>query len=141
VQLSKVSVIYLGTHSNATSAAAKVVIPTLMVFEKHGTFVNQQFRIQRFAKAVPGGPGATDDLVVLSRLVSAAGGPKLGADLGSLWPSIAAEVAPLSTMSYGNIPDTGLLLDATPWQGLAFVEGPSLHFKPAAPAAKEASRG
>jgi hypothetical protein len=56
-QLAKVSVIYLGTQANATSDAAKVVIPTLTVFEKNGTFVNQQFRIQRFAKAVPAARG------------------------------------------------------------------------------------
>ena len=140
-QLAKVSVIYLGTHANPTSAAARVLIPTLTVFEKHGTFVNQQFRIQRFARAVPGGPGATDDLLALSRLVAAAGGPWLGADVGSLWATIASEVPALSTMAYGNIPDTGLLLDATPWAALPFAEGPSLHFKPAAPAAKEAPRG
>ena len=131
-QLAKVAVIYLGTHANATSAAARIVIPTLTVFEKHGTFVNQQFRIQRFAKAVPGVPGAADDLVVLARLVSAAGGPALGADVGSLWPALAAEVPALAAMAYGSIPDTGLLLDATPWSGLPFAEGPALHFKPAA---------
>jgi hypothetical protein len=44
-------------------------------------------------------------------------------------------------MSYGDIPDTGLLLDAAPWAGLAFAEGPGLHFKPADPAPKEAARG
>jgi NADH-quinone oxidoreductase subunit G len=131
-QLARVSVIYLGTHANATSAAARVVIPTLTVFEKHGTLINQQFRIQRFAKAVPGPVGATDDLVALSRLVSAAGGPALGADVGSLWPSIASELQVLATMAYGNIPDTGLLLDASAWSGLAFPEGPTLHFAPPA---------
>jgi NADH-quinone oxidoreductase subunit G len=140
-QLAKVAVIYLGTHADATSAAARIVIPTLTVFEKHGTLVNQQFRIQRFAKAVPGATGATDDLLILARLVSAAGGPNLGADVGSLWPSIASEVPALATMSYGDIPDTGLLLDATPWAGLAFAEGPGLHHKPGAPAPKEAPRG
>jgi NADH-quinone oxidoreductase subunit G len=140
-QLSKVSVIYLGTHANPTSAAARVLIPTLTVFEKHGTLVNQQFRIQRFARAVPGAAGTTDDLLALSALVAAAGGPRFGADVGALWPAIAAEVPALATMAYGNIPDTGLLLDAAPWAGLPFVEGPGLHFKPAAPAAKEAARG
>ncbi|MBP6506995.1 MAG: (2Fe-2S)-binding protein, partial [Opitutaceae bacterium] len=60
-QLAKVSVIYLGTHANATSAAAKVVLPTLTVFEKSGTFVNQQFRLQKFSKAIPAVAGTTDD--------------------------------------------------------------------------------
>ena len=49
-QLAKVSIVYLGTHQNTTTAPAKVVIPTLTVFEKNGTFVNQQFRIQKFLK-------------------------------------------------------------------------------------------
>jgi NADH-quinone oxidoreductase subunit G len=137
-QLSRVSVIYLGTEANPTSAAAKVVFPTLTVFEKNGTFVNQQFRIQRFAKAVPAAVGATDDLVVLARLAAAAGGPALGSDVGSLWPAIAAQVPALGTMSYANIPDTGLLLDGAPWASLPFAEGPTLHFKPAA---KEAAHG
>ena len=48
---------------------------------------------------------------------------------------IAAEVPALATMLYKNIPETGLLLDSTPWAGLPFVEGETLHFKPAAPAA------
>ncbi|HEY5227931.1 MAG TPA: 2Fe-2S iron-sulfur cluster-binding protein [Opitutaceae bacterium] len=131
-QLAKVSVVYLGTHANATSAAAAVVIPTLTVFEKHGTLVNQQFRIQRFAKAVPAVAGATDDLVVLSRLVHASGGASLGSDVGTLWGAISAEIPALATMSYGNIPDTGLLLDGSAFAGLDFAEGPTLHFKPAA---------
>ncbi|HEY4989339.1 MAG TPA: 2Fe-2S iron-sulfur cluster-binding protein [Opitutaceae bacterium] len=139
-QLAKVSIIYLGTHANATSAAAKVTIPTLTIFEKHGTLVNQQFRIQRFAKAVPGPVGATDDILVLSKLVVAAGGPLLGANVADLWPTISAEAPALATMNYGNLPDGGLLLDASPWSSLPFAEGPTLHYKPADAAPKEASR-
>jgi NADH-quinone oxidoreductase subunit G len=138
-QLAKVSIVYLGTHANSTSAAARVVFPTLTVFEKNGTLINQQFRIQRFARAVPGVAGATDDLVVLSELVAAAGGPRVASEIGPLWTTIAAEVPALGTMNYGSIPDTGLLIDATPWADQPFAEGPGLHFKPAAPAAKEAA--
>jgi NADH-quinone oxidoreductase subunit G len=138
-RLARVSVIYLGTQADATSAAARIVIPTLTLFEKHGTFINQQFRIQRFARAVPGAEGATDDLMVLARLVAAAGGPNMGADVGALWPAIAAEVPLLGTMSYSSLPDTGLLVDGSEWSALPFAEGPGLHFKPAAP--KEAAHG
>ncbi len=135
-QLAKISVVYLGTHANATSAVAKVILPTLSLFEKNGTFVNQQFRIQKFAKAVPGPSGATDDLIVLAKLATAVGASSVpGADIGSVWKSLAAEVPALGTMSYANIPETGLLLDATPFAALPFVEGETLHFKPAAPAA------
>jgi len=138
-QLAKVSVVYLGTHANATSAAAKIVFPTLSVFEKNGTFVNQQFRLQKFAKAVPGATGASDDFVVLAKLVAAAGGAAVASDLGGLWKTIAAEVPALATMSFANLPATGLLLDATPFAALPFVEQETLHFKPAAPAAAAAA--
>jgi len=139
-RLSKVAVIYLGTHANATSEAARIVFPTLTVFEKDGTLVNQQFRIQRFARAVPGVAGAVDDLVVLAGLVAAAGGPALGGDVGSLWTSMAAEVPALRPLTYAGIPDEGLPLDPGPWSGLPFAEGASLHFKPGAPAPREAGR-
>jgi NADH-quinone oxidoreductase subunit G len=134
-QLAKVSVIYLGTHSNATSEAAKVVIPTLTVFEKPGTFVNQQFRLQKFGQAVPGPAGVANDLATLAQLVLAAGGAPVSAELGTLWSLIAAEVPALATVTCASLPATGLLLDATPWTALSFVEGETLHFKPAAAAA------
>jgi NADH-quinone oxidoreductase subunit G len=41
-------------------------------------------------------------------------------------------VPALGTVTYANLPETGLLLDATPWAGLPFVEGEGLHYKPAA---------
>ncbi|MDQ5980764.1 MAG: NADH-quinone oxidoreductase subunit [Verrucomicrobiota bacterium] len=138
-QLAKVSVIYLGTHNNATSAAAKVVIPTLTVFEKSGSFVNQQFRLQKFAKAVPGPAGVNDDLVTLAELVAAAGGGILPFALGQLWTQIAAETKVLAGLSHAALPATGHLLDASAWAGLPFCEGETLHFKPAAvPAAVNA---
>jgi NADH-quinone oxidoreductase subunit G len=89
-QLAKIGVIYLGTHRNATSEAAQIVIPTLTVFEKSGTFVNQQFRLQKFAKAVPGPADVADDLVTFSNLVAAVGGPTISSDLNSLWAVGAA---------------------------------------------------
>jgi NADH-quinone oxidoreductase subunit G len=138
-QLAKVSIIYLGTHQNATSAAAKVVIPTLTVFEKSGTFVNQQFRLQKFAKAVPGPADVADDLITLAELVAAAGGGIIPFDLGLLWGVIAAEVNPLAGLSHAKVPADGQLLDASAWASLPFCEGETLHFKPAAvPAAANA---
>ena len=132
-QLAKVAVVYLGTHANATSAVAKVVLPTLAVFEKNGMLVNQQFRLQKFAKAVPAPAGATDDLIVLAKLAAAAGA-SVPSDLGSLWKLLAAEVPGLGPITYANLPETGLLLDATPFAALPFVEGETLHYKPVAPA-------
>jgi len=33
---------------------------------------------------------------------------------------------------FRNVPEMGLLLDRTPWAGLAFPEGETLHYKPEA---------
>ncbi|MCF3648875.1 2Fe-2S iron-sulfur cluster-binding protein [Synoicihabitans lomoniglobus] len=130
-QLSKVAVIYLGAHGNPTSAMAQVVMPTLTVFEKNGTFINQQFRLQKFAAAVPGLAGSFDDLYVLDQFIVAVGGESIGVDVKSVWPTLAAEIPALATATYANLPATGLLLDSTPWASLNFPEGKSLHFEPA----------
>ncbi len=131
-QLAKVAVIYLGTHRNATSETARVVIPTLTVFEKNGTFVNQQFRLQKFAKAVPGPAAATDDLIVLAKLVAALNGSLVASDLAGVWRGLAAAVPALASITYATLPETGLLLDGTPFAHLPFIEGETLHYKPAA---------
>jgi len=128
-QLAKISVIYLGTHANPTADAAKVVLPTLMVFEKNGTFVNQQFRLQKFAAAVPGPTDASDDLAVLTQLVTALGGAPLGATAATLWPALTSEIPQLAKVTYQSLPDTGLLLDRTPWAALPFAEGETLHYQ------------
>jgi NADH-quinone oxidoreductase subunit G len=134
-QMQRVRIVYLGTHRNETSVAAKVVVPTLTVFEKAGCFVNQQFRLQKFAAAVPGPAEVPDDLAALSALVAAVGGRAPAGDLASVWAALASEAPALAGLSYAAIPDTGLLLDGSPWAGLPFPEGPGLHYRPAAPAA------
>jgi NADH-quinone oxidoreductase subunit G len=130
-QLAKVAVIYLGAHQNATTAAARVVIPTLMVFEKSGTFVNQQFRLQKFFKCVPGPTGAVDDLVALAKLVSASGGATLAPDVHGVWSALTTELPALRTITFANLPETGLLLDTTAFAALPFAERETLHYKPA----------
>ena len=129
-QLAKVRIVHVGTHASTTSAAAAVVLPGLTVFEKSGTFVNQQFRIQKFAAAVPGPAGATDDLELLARLATACGGTAPAGSVGPVWTALAAEVPALAAMTYERIPETGLLVDGTPWAGLGFAEVAGLHFTP-----------
>ena len=134
-QLAKVSVVYLGTHANATSKAAKFVIPTLTVFEKSGSFVNQQFRLQKFHKAVPGPAGATDDSKALSLLVNAVAGTTQPATIDEIWTALASEVPMLANLKWGTIPPDGLALEADAFASLPFCEGGSLHYKPAKEAA------
>ncbi len=130
-RLEKVQVIYLGTHGNATSEDASVVIPTLTVFEKSGTFINQQFRLQKFLQAVPGPPGVADDLVTISRLLDL-----LGGDEGRLttpervWTVLSSELKCFEGIAFDTLPETGEFLDGTAFRGLPFCEGATLHFEP-----------
>ena len=133
-QLAKVTIIYVGTHANATSAAAKVLIPTLTVFEKSGSLINQQFRLQKFLKCVPGPAGAHDDLTVLAGLATAAGAASVPADAPAVWSALAAEIPALAGRSLHTLPEEGVGLDAAPFAHLPFIEGAGLHFKPTTPA-------
>lgn len=134
-RLKKVSVVYLGTHRNATSEAAKAVLPTLTVFEKSGSFVNQQFRVQKFYAAVPGPAGTANDLALLARLVQRVGGGAQPSNVEEVWSALAAAVPQLAGFTWAQISPTGRTIDASAWAGLPFCEGPSLHFQPAAAAA------
>ncbi len=134
-QLARIAIIYLGTHRNATSEAARVLFPTLTVFEKSGTLINQQFRIQKFAAAVPGPGGAADDLAVLQALIVAAGGT-LAAEPNALWETMAKECPVFGAARFANLPETGLLLDGSAWAGLPFAEKAGLKYRPAEKAAE-----
>ncbi|MGA2052385.1 MAG: 2Fe-2S iron-sulfur cluster-binding protein [Opitutales bacterium] len=132
-QLRKVNVIYLGTHANHTSDLAQVVLPGLTVFEKTGSFVNQQWRVQRFYQAVPGPAGTVPDAQLLCRLQAAVGGAALVAiTQESLWQMLAARVPQLAGWTWASLGNLGRVLDASAWAHVPFTEGASLHYDPKA---------
>ena len=131
-QLAKVQIVYLGTHANATSEAAKVILPGHTVFEKSGTFINQQFRLQKFSAAIPGLAGTANDLVTLAKLLGQIVGASVAGELGVVWKQLAEEVRILNGVSFATLPETGVVLDSTDFANLPFAEGETLHYKPAA---------
>jgi NADH-quinone oxidoreductase subunit G len=131
-QLARVKLVYIGTHGSATTDAAQVILPTSTVFEKSGTFINQQFRLQKFLQAIPTLAGTTNDLVVLTKLLTAVGGASYTAELGAIWKTLAEEVRIFAGVSFASLPETGLALNSTDFANLPFVEGETLHYKPAA---------
>lgn len=130
-QLKKLNIIYLGTHSNPTSEIARIVIPTLMVFEKSGTFINQQFRLQKFVQAVPGPVGIMPDINTLNRIISLL---KKENDTSSsiklIWRQMQSSIPQFQNLSFETIPDTGVLLDVSTLSNLDFPEGKTLHYEP-----------
>ncbi len=130
--LAKVKVVYLGTCANPTSQVARVVFPTLSVFEKEGSFVNQSFRLQRFNAAIPGPLGIQQDIFTLEGIAAHLAGEKPTSPLiSSVWEQIALKVEPFSGMSWQGIGDEGVELDPIPFLDLPFVETSNLKFDPA----------
>ncbi|TVR47104.1 MAG: ferredoxin [Puniceicoccaceae bacterium] len=134
-QLERVRIIHLDTHRRPGLERAAVVLAGLTVFEKAGSFVNQQFRVQKFQKAVPGPGGAAEDLFLLATLAAELGGESMPSTPASVWQAMAAEIAAFRGMTFAGIPDDGVVVEAGRLAELPFVEGESLHYKPAAEAA------
>jgi len=130
--LSGVRVIYLGTHENATSHLAQVVIPTLTSFEKSGSFVNRGFFLQGFQQAVPGPAGLLPDVSILARLINELTDEgESSSDIDSIWKEMArSSTSPLKGLSFSDFKKEGVQLDGSKWADLAFVEKKALHFQP-----------
>lgn len=130
--LSKVNLIYMGTHHCRCSQKARVEIPILTTFEKSGTFVNQQFRLQKFALAVPGPSGVLSGIEAFSQLLDSVSESSPGlASVATVWGVMANDVAEFKDIEFAAIPATGILLDGSRFSEIPFVEGPGLHFEPA----------
>lgn len=133
--LEQIDVIYVGTHHNATTQLAKLVVPTLTVFEKDGSFVNQNFRLQRFKQAVPGPKSVTSEIVFLPKLIAQLQGDvhAVSPDMRQLWQHIAQETDVIEeAVSWHTLPDEGLALNAKPFSALDFVESKNLKYDPEA---------
>lgn len=138
--LAKVQVIYVGTHANATSEVANLVIPSLMVFEKDGTFINQNFRVQRFKAAVPGPRGIQPDFTVLEKICAPLAREKpVPVTIDVVWERMAATLDILpEDARWWTLPEAGLALDGAAFQELEFVETKNLKYDPAKAEAAQA---
>ncbi|HKK19576.1 MAG TPA: molybdopterin-dependent oxidoreductase [Opitutales bacterium] len=132
--LAKVKLIYVGTHTNETARIANVVIPSLMVFEKDGSFINQTFRLQKFKAAIPGPAGIRPDFMVLEKIAAPLAGEKPeAATLDTVWQRIASKIESVEDgLTWRGIPDQGLALEPGPLLELPFVETKNLKYDPEA---------
>jgi len=130
-QIKKVNVLYLGTHVNETSKRALIEIPTLTAFEKSGSFINQQFRLQKFSQAIPGPAGILPDINVLTRIITLLmGSDDTVTSLDLIWQRMKEEIKEFSEVSFRGMPETGVLLDKSRFEHIKFPEGKTLHYEP-----------
>lgn len=132
--LDQLNLIYVGPLANETSKVADVVIPSLMVFEKDGSFINQSFRLQRFKAAVPGPAGIQPDFMVLEKIFAPLAGEKPApVNIDSVWERLSSQVEMIDeTTRWRSIPEDGLPLAPGALGDLPYVESKNLKYDPVA---------
>jgi NADH-quinone oxidoreductase subunit G len=129
--IDKIQLVYAGCHHNECVQYSAVELPMLTSFEKSGTFVNQQFRLQKFNQAVPGPATVLEGLGTLAEVLFSIDPEALAADtLDAIWENLSAEVPEFAGIAFDTIPETGTPLDGSRFAGLPFPEGKGLHFNP-----------
>ncbi len=132
--LAKVKLIYVGSHTNDSAKDADIVIPSLIVFEQDGSFINQNFRLQKFHAAIPGPAGVQPDYMVLEKIAAPLAGEKPApVTLDLLWQRIASKVECIdAAQTWRGIGEQGVALEPGPLRELPFFETKNLKFDPAA---------
>ncbi|MBL62131.1 MAG: ferredoxin [Opitutae bacterium] len=129
-QLKGVRIVYLGTLENQTSRMAKVVLPALTTFERSGSFINLQFRLQKFLQAIPGPAGTLPDVFLLNQLLAELRKePATPFSMDEIWTEMGKRRGSiLKGFTFGEIPLDGVLLDPGKFRAFPYVERKNLHF-------------
>jgi NADH-quinone oxidoreductase subunit G len=131
--LKKVKVIFIGTHHSECSQYADVELPLLTVFEKSGTLVNQQFRVQKFSQAIPGPARTLHGLSTFTRLLQALNpNSVMLPSPAAIWEEMQKSIPEFAGMEFDKIPSTGTVVSDERFAKIPFVETKGLNFSPKA---------
>jgi NADH-quinone oxidoreductase subunit G len=106
-------IFYIGTENNKTSKRATVTIPVTTVFENTGTFINRDWRLQKFFKAVnpPNGnifPAWYIFSLLLNVYLEVSENELLWLD--DVWKDMTRSVDLLADIDFFNVNSNGILL-------------------------------
>ncbi len=104
--------IYLGTHTNATSDLASLVLPMSVWAEKDGVFANRQGRVQAFRRAVARPEGAREDWRFLTDWISTLSGDEPLGGLPALRRWLTDRSVALNGLDLNALPAAGALTEA-----------------------------
>lgn len=108
------TLVVLGTTVSVTSAAATIVLPSATYAERQGTYVNIKNRLQRFNAALTPPGEAQADYTVLSALLGELEVFVEPDSFGELFERMAKDVPALASLTWSNIGDLGVDLNAAP---------------------------
>jgi len=116
------------THHTATTREAHIALLLCSVFERSGTFVNQQWRAQKFTQAIPAAAGVSTDIALLDRLLQKLGESALPAPTPeAVWKLMAATLPILKGLSFANLGAKGVVIDSVAYAAIDFPETKTLH--------------
>ncbi len=122
--------VVFGWADSPLAKAADLALPVAHHGEKDGTFVNVEWRVQRFERAFPA-PGQTRTTVeVLSDLLSRIDPAWASLSPGKVFDRIAAELPAFAGLNWHDLPATGATLNVP-------GAGPTVVGDQAAPAVQE----
>ncbi len=127
-QLGKINLI--DATSGAVESSAAIALPLLTVFEREGSFINQQFRLQRFQRAVPGPEGVVPDTALFGAIIDGLVGSdeKAPVTLPGIWGDYLSDVPELSGIAPSAIGDLGVALPAGRFAEIPFPERKTLKY-------------
>ncbi|MDR2779211.1 MAG: (2Fe-2S)-binding protein [Puniceicoccales bacterium] len=108
-----VEIFYIGTENNKTSKRAAVTIPVTTVFENTGTFINKDWRLQKFYKAVNPPNGSIFPMwyifsLLLNVYLGAAEKELLWLD--DVWKDMSHDLDSLADVDFFHVAFDGILL-------------------------------
>ncbi len=121
------NIVYCGVLDNETAKLAKICIPLRNEFEKDGMWINRQFRLQKFAKAVDAPEQTVDDVALLSAMLKDVGGETFEIPtVGAVRAVISRDIEFLKGCE--NVGSQGRLLDGSKFASIDFPEENAMFF-------------
>jgi len=102
--------VVFGWADSAVAQAADVALPVAHHGEKDGTFVNVEWRVQRFLRAFPAPPQSRSTLEVVADLLSRFEEGWTNLSTGAVFDRMAAELPAFAGLNWHDLPATGAAL-------------------------------
>ncbi|HYN23122.1 MAG TPA: molybdopterin-dependent oxidoreductase [Thermoanaerobaculia bacterium] len=102
--------VVIGWADSPLAKAADVALPVATHAEKEGTFVNAEWRVQRFNAAFPAPGQVRTTVEVLSDLLSRFDAKWAGLSPGKVFDRMASEVPAFAGLKWSTLPATGAIL-------------------------------
>ena len=122
------NIVYCGALENDTSRDAKVCVPLRSEFEKEGLWINRQFRVQKFDRAVEPPKNSYCDCEFLVTALREVSGASFETPSIKRVRKVMCEKIP-ALRGCENVGKLGVLIDGSAFALIAFPETDAMHFK------------